>query len=52
MIERVKLNLLMNLRQLIEKIGIYGSVQMCAGFFHEIKVPEELEKEFESEKYN
>lgn len=49
MIERIKLNLLMNSRQIIEKIGSYGSAQMCAGFFHEIKVPKELEEELEKE---
>lgn len=34
--------------QLLGKIfiswGSLGSKQMCVGFFHEIKVPEELEK--------
>ncbi len=49
MLERIKQNSLSAIGILLMKLGTYGSVQMCAGFFHEMKVPKELEEELEKE---
>lgn len=32
---------------LLIKFGTIGTIQMCAGLFHEIQVPEELRKDSE-----
>lgn len=47
MIERIILSVTTMIRELLMRIGHYGSIQMCAGFFHEIQVPEELQQQFE-----
>lgn len=47
MFEKINQSIIAIIRGLFIRIGYYGSAQMCAGFFHEVQVPKELQQELE-----
>lgn len=47
MIEKMTQNITTKVGKLLIQIGKQGSEKMCAGFFHEVQVPIELQQELE-----